>query len=167
MEDLGSPIAYTVLEEGTPVYDRNGKRIGVVEHVVADLQSDIFDGLIVHTHPLPGRHRFADVDQIAELHERGVLLSIERDELHRPPDEKSEKSRHEDRPENPVPLVRGEIRELNRDIPVTFHTPDDELAAQTLQPRFNAVLLGIFSGIALLLATVGTYAGSQRRRNLV
>jgi hypothetical protein len=74
---------------------------------------------------------------------------------------------YEDRPENPVPLVRGEIRELNRDIPVTFHTTDDELAAQTLQPRFNAVLLGIFSGIALLLATVGPYAGSQRRRNLV
>ena len=87
MEDLGPPIAYTVLEEGTPVYDRDGKRIGVVEHVVADMQLDIFEGVIVHTRPLPGSHLFADVDQIAELHERGVLLSVGRDDLHEPPDE--------------------------------------------------------------------------------
>jgi hypothetical protein len=29
---------------------------------------------------LPGRHVFAGVDQIAELHERGVLLALEADE---------------------------------------------------------------------------------------
>ena len=86
MDDLGPPIAYTVLEEGTPVYDRNGKRIGVVDHVLADMQLDIFEGVIVHTLPLPGRHLFADVEQIAELHERGVLLSVERDDLHEPPE---------------------------------------------------------------------------------
>ena len=61
------------------------------------------------------------------------------------------------RPENLVSLIRGEIRDLNRDIPITCHTIEDELAVLTLQPRFNAVLLGIFSGIALLLATVGIY----------
>ena len=42
---------------------------------------------------------------------------------------------------------------FSRNIPITFHTMEDELAVLTLQPRFNAVLLGIFSGIALLLAT--------------
>jgi len=61
------------------------------------------------------------------------------------------------RPENLVPLIRGEIRDLNRDIPITCHTMEDELAVLTLQPQFNAVLLEIFSGIALLLATVGIY----------
>ena len=71
MDDLGPPIAYTLLEEGTPVYDRNGERIGVVEHVLADFTLDIFEGVIVHTLPLPGTHRYADMDQIAELHERG------------------------------------------------------------------------------------------------
>jgi uncharacterized protein YrrD len=84
VEDLGAPIAYLALEEGTPVYDRSGERIGVVEHVQADWQADIFDGVIVHTRPLPGRHLFADVDQIAELHERGVVLSVDRDALREP-----------------------------------------------------------------------------------
>lgn len=81
-EELGPPVAYTALKDGTPVYDRNGKRIGVVEHVMA--VGDIFEGVVVHTHPLPGRHLYADADQIAEIHEHGVLLSVPAEELHDP-----------------------------------------------------------------------------------
>jgi hypothetical protein len=84
VEDIGPPIAYLVLAEGTPVYDRDGDQIGVLEHVLADVDLDIFHGLIVHTLPLPGHHLFADADQIAELHERGVLLNAGRDDLHEP-----------------------------------------------------------------------------------
>jgi hypothetical protein len=84
VEDLGPPIAYLALEPGVPVYERNGERVGVVEHVMADDAADIFDGVIVHTLPLVGRRMFADVDQIAELRERGVLLSTDRDALHEP-----------------------------------------------------------------------------------
>jgi hypothetical protein len=85
--DLGLPIAYTALPEDTPVYDRAGNRIGVVEQVLADEPVDIFHGLIIHTLPLPGRHLFADPDQISELHERGVVLSVTGDDLHEPRDE--------------------------------------------------------------------------------
>jgi hypothetical protein len=82
--DLGPPVSYLTLRDGTPVYDRGGRRIGVVEEVAADTALDIFDGLIIHTEPLPGRHVFASVDRIAELHERGVLLSVEGDALQPP-----------------------------------------------------------------------------------
>ncbi len=52
----------------------------------------------MHTSPLPGRHLFADADQIAALHERGVLLSVDRDELHDP----SQKSISQTNLGNPV-----------------------------------------------------------------
>jgi hypothetical protein len=96
--ELGQPIAYPALKEGTPVYDRTGESVGVLEHVVADEPTDIFEGLIVHTLPLPGRHLFADADQIATLHERGALLSVDRDQLHDP----SPKSTKQTNPGNPV-----------------------------------------------------------------
>jgi hypothetical protein len=84
VDDLGAPVAYLAVKEGIPVFDPDGNRIGVVEHVVADEPTDIFHGLVVHTLPLPGRHLYADADQIAELHERGVLPSVGRDELRQP-----------------------------------------------------------------------------------
>jgi uncharacterized protein YrrD len=81
-DQLGPPVAYTALEEGTPVYDRDGNRVGVVERVMQ--VGGIFEGVIVHTHPLPGRHLYADVEQIAEIRERAVLLSVDRDQLSDP-----------------------------------------------------------------------------------
>jgi hypothetical protein len=47
-------VAYLALRDRTPVYDPAGKRTGVVEHVAQF--GAIFDGLIIHTEPLPGRH---------------------------------------------------------------------------------------------------------------
>jgi hypothetical protein len=82
--ELGRPVSFLALAEGTPVYDRRGERIGVVEQVVGDEALDIFDGVIVHTRPPPGGHLFARVDQISELRERGVLLAVERDALSAP-----------------------------------------------------------------------------------
>ena len=79
-QDLGDLVAYTAIAEGTPIYDPQGRRIGVVEHVLE--VGGIFEGVIVHTHPLPGRHLSADADQIAEIHERGVVLSVTERELH-------------------------------------------------------------------------------------
>ncbi|HWF52023.1 MAG TPA: hypothetical protein VG294_15390 [Solirubrobacteraceae bacterium] len=81
-EELGAPIAYLALRDGTPVYDAKGHGVGVVEHVMEF--GGIFEGLIIHTHPLPGRHLYADVDEIAEIREHGVLLSVDRDELQEP-----------------------------------------------------------------------------------
>jgi uncharacterized protein YrrD len=86
VNDLGAPTSYLALETGTPVYDTSGEEIGVVDHVLADPGVDVFDGLIVDTRPLLGGHRFADADQIGEIHERGVVLKVDRDALHEPAD---------------------------------------------------------------------------------
>lgn len=91
-EQLGSAIAYLALKDGTPVYDRDGNRVGVVEHVMAE--GGIFEGVIVHTYPLPGRHLYADVTQIAHLREHGVLLSVDGEELHDPRRESATRRRN-------------------------------------------------------------------------
>jgi sporulation protein YlmC with PRC-barrel domain len=81
MDSLGDPVSPLALAEGVPVYDSSGRRIGVVDRVVMDEVTGIFDGLIVHTHPLPGRHLYAGYEQIAEMREHGVLLSVAREAL--------------------------------------------------------------------------------------
>jgi hypothetical protein len=48
---------------------------------------------VIHTRPLPGRHLFAQHDQIWEIRERAVRLSVGRDEL----DEPEEHPRRRDR----------------------------------------------------------------------
>jgi uncharacterized protein YrrD len=91
-EELGPPVAHLALADGTPVYDRDGNRIGVVEHVM-DV-GGIFEGVVIHTHPLPGHHLYADPDQITEIRERGVMLSVGREDLHDPRAESAHRQRH-------------------------------------------------------------------------
>ena len=72
--DLGPPTSYLTLPEGVPVLTADGHELGRVEHVLADPEEDIFDGLVVDA---PGRHVFVDAPQVAELHERGVVLALD------------------------------------------------------------------------------------------
>jgi len=79
--DLGDPISYLVLQEGTPVLSRDGERIGVVEHVLADANADVFDGLVIDGRAGPGGWRFADAVQVESIYERGVVLTLGENEL--------------------------------------------------------------------------------------
>lgn len=72
--DEGPPIAYTVLDEGVPVYSADGTSVATVDHVVAAPQEDIFHGLVIRTDQGP---RFVAADQVGALHERGVDLRID------------------------------------------------------------------------------------------
>jgi PRC-barrel domain len=72
--DLGDPISYLILEDGTPVVSSDGHEVGTVEHVLADENTDVFDGVIVAT---SAGHRFADASQIAGIHQRGVVLTLD------------------------------------------------------------------------------------------
>lgn len=78
MENLGKPSSYLALREGVAVFSSDGERLGAVEHVLRDEGTDIFDGIVLDTSVLPGGHRFADADQVAEVFERGVLLKLDR-----------------------------------------------------------------------------------------
>jgi hypothetical protein len=80
-EDLGAPVSYLVLADGTAVYDNSGDRAGEVEHVLADDQDDVFHGLIVKT---AAGHRFAGGDAIEGIYERGVIVSVPADRLPEP-----------------------------------------------------------------------------------
>jgi putative ABC transport system permease protein len=54
--------------------------------------------------------------------------------------------------------IREQVRELDRDQPITgVATMEERLSRRLSEPRFSAVLLGLFSGIALLLAAIGIY----------
>ena len=75
--DLGDPVSYLVLSDGTDVMSSDGRKVGTVEHVLADPDADVFDGVIVDMRAGPGGHRFADAEQIASIHERGVVLSLD------------------------------------------------------------------------------------------
>lgn len=79
MADLGQPASYMVLERGAAVYSCDEQEVGRVEHVLAEAEIDIFDGIVLDTSVLPGGHRFVDADQVEEIFERGVLLKLDRE----------------------------------------------------------------------------------------
>src|SRR3954452_18417497 len=87
--DLGAPASYLTLNEGTPVFSSDGGRIGVVEHVLADANVDVFDGLVIDCRLGPGGHRFVDAPEVAEIYEQGVELTLNArdcERLHEPPE---------------------------------------------------------------------------------
>jgi hypothetical protein len=85
--DLGAPGSYLTLTAGVPVYSSDDERLGVVEHVLAEPEEDIFDGIVFDANPLPGGHRFVDAPEVDEIYERGVVLKLDAAaarKLHRP-----------------------------------------------------------------------------------
>src|SRR5919109_1284024 len=85
MEDLGAPASYLILEKGVPAFSSDGAPVGKVEHVLADPDADVFDGIVLDTSVLPGGHRFVDATQVDEIYERGVVLTLDRDAAERLP----------------------------------------------------------------------------------
>jgi hypothetical protein len=83
--DLGDPVSYLVLSEGTDVVSCDGEKVGTVEHVLADADADVFDGVIVDMRAGPGGHRFADADQVDRIFERGVTLTVDKEAAERLP----------------------------------------------------------------------------------
>jgi putative ABC transport system permease protein len=68
--------------------------------------------------------------------------------------------------------ARAAIHDVEPDVPVyDIRTMDDRVAGAMAQQRFSAVVLALFAGVALALATMGTYgvisfAAAQRTREI-
>ncbi|MEK6405682.1 MAG: FtsX-like permease family protein [Acidobacteriota bacterium] len=61
-------------------------------------------------------------------------------------------------PSSLVGAIRHEVQELDREQPVDGVATMEELLATSLsQSRFSTLLLGVFAGVALILAAVGIY----------
>jgi hypothetical protein len=72
----GEPASYLTLQPGADVISADGERIGVVEHVLSDEATDIFDGLIIEVTLGPGGIHFVDAPDVAEIREDAAVLSI-------------------------------------------------------------------------------------------
>ena len=82
MTERETPIAWSVLPKGIPVYASDGAELGKVAEVIADEQKDIFSGISLN----PGLfkdERFVPADLIEEMTHEAVRLSISAEQAHR------------------------------------------------------------------------------------
>ncbi len=74
--DLGQPSSYLACAPGIGVYSSDDVELGVVEHVLADPDVDVFDGIVIESPQLGGK-RFVDASQVDEIYERGVVTTLD------------------------------------------------------------------------------------------
>jgi len=71
-----------MIEAGWTVLDSKGAEIGSVDEVVGDSSDDIFNGLSVST-SLLGKPRYVPSEQVAEITEGRVRLTLSKDQVGR------------------------------------------------------------------------------------
>ena len=70
-----------------------------------------------------------------------------------------------------VAALHAELRDLDKTLPVTVQTMPDQLADLMARPRFQTIMMAIFSALALMMAAIGVYgvaawSVSQRTREI-
>jgi hypothetical protein len=72
---MAYPVSWLLIETGWKVLAADGTEVGEVDEVVGDSSADIFDGLAIAT-TMFGKPRYVPAEQVAEITERGVRLSL-------------------------------------------------------------------------------------------
>jgi putative ABC transport system permease protein len=66
--------------------------------------------------------------------------------------------RTQGRPESALAAARARIHDLDPELPLSnVRTAEEYVYNNAAQPRLNAALLGVFAGVALLIAAIGVY----------
>ena len=60
-------------------------------------------------------------------------------------------------PSRLIPAIRAVLHTVDPDVPGSIATMDDLMADTMAEPRFQTRLLGVFAGLALMLAVIGIY----------
>jgi hypothetical protein len=81
VSSYGEPTSFLQAADGIDVISSDGDRVGALVHVLADEESDIFDGVIVDTRSGPGGHRFVDAPEVGGFYDRAVVLTISTSEI--------------------------------------------------------------------------------------
>jgi uncharacterized protein YrrD len=81
VSDYGRPRSFLDIDEGVDVISSDGERVGALEHVLVDEQSDIFDGIVIDLATGPGGHRFVDAPEVGDFYERAVVLGVAASEV--------------------------------------------------------------------------------------
>jgi uncharacterized protein YrrD len=70
------PASYLTLEPGADVISSDGERVGAVQHVLWDEETDIFDGIVVDVRLGPGGLRFVDAPDVGEMRAGEVVIAV-------------------------------------------------------------------------------------------
>ena len=104
-EPADEPASYLTLEEGTPVLSSDGEEVGKVEHVLADEEEDIFDGIVIES---GGLHLFAEAALVDEMRARKVSLKLDAPACRRLPEPSENPAVVEAGPDDTVKEGAGE-----------------------------------------------------------
>jgi hypothetical protein len=77
---MSDPVSWRVVRPGWKVEAADGSEVGQVDEVTGDDNADIFDGLAIATSAL-GRPRYVPAEQVGEITEGTVRLSLGPDEV--------------------------------------------------------------------------------------
>jgi uncharacterized protein YrrD len=77
---MADPVAWSVIEHGWKVLDRDGDDLGTVHEVIGDENADIFNGLTIHS-GLMKKTRYVPAERVAEIVEGQIRLDVDDEEL--------------------------------------------------------------------------------------